>query len=730
MLNICILELIKNEHGFFTASQSIFTACLRAALKEHNVNSTIYTDDTLASLNALAEDVLSVADDALLLIRNADSDSLVNALTARISELEDVPIILAGPGNALPCMEFSNVSDAGCYPEKTLPGLLKMTAGELSITKSTPYASGILLPQDAEKYGLWFILPRSGEVRCPEALKADVSSIINAYSGLSTENRKIIPCFGNPIREKNLLEKFLECFPESETPLLFQIPVAASLAGDYPGKPLTWQLFLDYEDSAGDAKALLNAASISSIVADASLMAENSDLRRRVLTAVKNGKIALTLQGSCDPTAFTPEELELLLRPTAMRYVPFSRGFIKSRTGVYTGVALDGCVKHVELLKPPENGALPACLNELASINSSVYLAYPTDHELPESISFDKYGTASVSSPLYKKWQETALNGSIMESNLLRMQDDHLHMNGLAYTAHQGLREIPYHKAKETLTGSKDGIFWLFSMDTVEDLSCFLADAEQFLKTQSFQNLPLAHGYLKNYCRFLNSSSCSVDKIPRIQLNGDGNVYACSNFEEPIGTTEQALFELAQSCYVRKETAVKARDCAHCSARSWCAKCTQLPSFLREDYCSIMKEHTYVIDYIMASLVYIDMASSVPELKNIPPEGILVSSEYMHHLTSGDETGSELPYFPKFSYLFTCRSDLHVLWSASSGKFFRVSTQFALFAELLFRKFPLAEIRKRMAASLSLDDEEVRTLCDTITQTLNRSGSLYRIIKE
>ena len=85
MLNLCVLEFVRNENGFFVAAQSAATACLRSYLKGRGVHSIAYTDDTLPSLNDLAEDVLSIADDGLVLVANEENKLLVNALAERES---------------------------------------------------------------------------------------------------------------------------------------------------------------------------------------------------------------------------------------------------------------------------------------------------------------------------------------------------------------------------------------------------------------------------------------------------------------------------------------------------------------------------------------------------------------------------------------------------------------------------------------------------------------------
>lgn len=226
----------------------------------------------------------------------------------------------------------------------------------------------------------------------------------------------------------------------------------------------------------------------------------------------------------------------------------------------------------------------------------------------------------------------------------------------------------------------------------------------------------------------MKSGTCMVDKLPRIQLTGDGNVYLCSDFDHPIGTQKQAIFELTQNCYVQKENQIKERDCNHCMARSWCTKCTQVPAFMA-DYCDIMRHRTYVIDYIMAGLVYLDMTSSIPVLRNRKPEELKVTSEYMYNLTDPTDTGNELPYFPKFSYLFTDGGEMHVLWSAASGKFFRISPQFALFSEMLFKRLPVEGIVARLQEQLHTETEENQTMVETIAKVLNESGAMYRPIK-
>ena len=72
---------------------------------------------------------------------------------------------------------------------------------------------------------------------------------------------------------------------------------------------------------------------------------------------------------------------------------------------------------------------------------------------------------------------------------------------------------------------------------------------------------------------------------------------------------------------------------------------------------------------------------------------------------------------------------MHVLWSAASGKFFRISPQFALFSEMLFKRLPVEGIVARLQEQLHTETEENQTMVETIAKVLNESGAMYRPIK-
>ena len=95
--------LTATHYRLFGVDAQSAAACLRSYLKGRGVHSIAYTDDTLPSLNDLAEDVLSIADDGLVLVANQENKLLVNALACRIAQMEDLPIYLLYGGSELNC---------------------------------------------------------------------------------------------------------------------------------------------------------------------------------------------------------------------------------------------------------------------------------------------------------------------------------------------------------------------------------------------------------------------------------------------------------------------------------------------------------------------------------------------------------------------------------------------------------------------------------------------------
>ena len=422
MLNLCVLEFVRNENGFFVAAQSAATACLRSYLKGRGVHSIAYTDDTLPSLNDLAEDVLSIADDGLVLVANEENKLLVNALACRIAQLEELPIYLLYGGSDLNCQAEETVTTiADGAPEEALAELLGAEKGQ-PLMKCSPYAQQIILPRDAEKFGIWFGRVRqdgSLEYRDVRGVATDVEKIEEAFHGLHQEERKTVPCSGLHFRDKTYLAQVLACFSQNEAPLRYHCPVSGSILDACPDDldAVAWDVSLEADWSltkeAAELERLLQAGKLAAVTLDGTLLAQAHPIWQQLVTAAEQGQLQLTVRGTIPDTADLA--WGSLLRATALRYVPFSKGFVKSRTGVYSGVVLDGYVKHVEVLADKLDETMYETINELASINSSIYWNPTQNADRGTALTFDQAGVATVADPTYAADQAEKLRRSERE---------------------------------------------------------------------------------------------------------------------------------------------------------------------------------------------------------------------------------------------------------------------------------------------------------------------------
>jgi radical SAM protein with 4Fe4S-binding SPASM domain len=742
MTNICIVDLKKDKNNFFYAGQSISTACMRDYLRRNEISSMIYMDEALPSLNDLAEDILSVADDAILFIADEDNHFIVWALMRRIRSLEDIPVYFTGEDSF-----EAGIIGLTDEPEKKL--LKEFTGSEESsipMMECSPYQSGILLPQDAAEYGIWLgRTDRNGNTvfRSISAISSDCDVIAEAFSGISESQKKFILLQGPVIHQKEFasqLIRVLHSGKKAAVQYILPVDLLVAACTDF------WEnasiiLNIGISETVAEDKTiqilsdLAQNNRINEIAVKAEIFIKDETLRLWLITGARQNLFKLAIEGKMDFSMLSDEETAILLKQTSLKYAPFSRGFLKSRTGMYNTVNLDGYVKHIEVAKEDYNEKIASYINEIASINSSVFIrGLAPDIDFGQSY-FDFSGIAKVEDNTYQDYCKEIKKADAAPSNLLTLQNNTLRLNDLLYTSKQGIKEISYKQAKEKIAdfekayGTNKALFYVFSIDDEEDYGYFLSDAEKYKDTHDFAGLPLAYGYLKNYCRFMSSKCCFVDKIPRVQLDHDGSVYTCFNMEEAIGQIGQTMFELTQNCYVKKENEIKSRDCVHCKARSWCSKCTQLPSFMKDSYCTIMKDKSYIIDYIMSSLAFIQMVTTIPKFVNSRPEKIKVSSEYMYNFSNSIENGKEVPYFPKFTYVLH-NEDTSVLWTIATNKFFNISREYAFVAELLLKRLPVREIPGYFSKSYNIPFEQSKEVCTYIMDTINHSGTLYRPIRE
>ncbi|AGX41353.1 hypothetical protein [Clostridium saccharobutylicum] len=733
--NICFIELIKDENGFFKAGQTVETACIRAYLKENEIDSMIYVDESLPSISDMCDDILSLSDEILVFVVHEECKGIMKVLISCIKELEDVEIYILGDTMDVEDKDIININS-----EKKLIEVLK---GEVDNTNSdffsvSPYASGILLTRDISKYGIW-IGRSTRELRQIDAIKKDINELVKAYSGLAESEDKVIPFIGQFIEDKEYLENVIDKLKNVNISFLkFLLPVHESnfdevikMSRSMPQckYSLKFETALD-ENKVNSLLALIQDQKIEGIYFPASWLKEKS----KFISIIHSESIDIFPIGEVDNKALSPETTSIVLENTRLRYLPFYRGFLNSKIGIYGGDKLDGYVHHLEVSDEFMNKNNNDFINEIMSVNSSVYVKDKKLDIGDEKWLFDEKGIANVDSKSFNNVSDSFSKSNVNLSNFIQVSDHSLYNNTLSYVSDTKIYEISYKEGKRNLSHikeelkNKEKVVYIFKLVDEEDFKLLLEDAEKYKDSHKLTDLTLAYGYLENSCRFGFSSQCSVSKIPRIKIDSGGNIRTCDMQTEPISKVSDSLFEIEHNCMIKREKKIHEKGCYDCSMSSWCSKCTELPEFMDGMYCEIMKKKSYVLDYTMIPFIYFRLKETNGNYTDIIPDYVIISNEYMYNYIPSEIKGEVAPYLPKFTSLLTINGKC-LIWSPATNKYYNVSSELAYIVELLLRRVRAESIPELVSKLLKIDIEKSERIFDFAINAFKKAGVLYREVK-
>lgn len=737
--NVCVVELMKDENGMYNAVQTVETAYIRAYLKENRFDSMIYIDENLPSINDMSEDILSLSDEVLVFIVHDECENLVQVLVDNLKEIEDVEVYAIV--NKANIKGVVNLQRASKPEEKLLEQIGEGdTESSIGILAVSPYENNILLERDISKYGIW--LGRSDEeLRSVEAIGKDVKRAFNTYSGLTDFEEKNITFYGVFINNKNFLRELIdEIDGASNGKFKFIIPVKADIFEELTllfDKVSNCSFQLKFDKALNDMDTvkfieMLRNKKVAGVYFPAELLKEENIFISSIISAKKAKLISAFPYGEIERDEISPEIQVIILENTRMRYLPFFRGFLKSRTGVYTDVKLDGYVHHLEVPEELYSTAGKEFINEVLGINSSIYVKGKEVAADDSKLYFNEIGVASIKNNSNEEHLNLFCKSGINTSNyILKDHNDKAYINSLAYITDSSIVELPYKEARESIRLMKENAeskLFILKITDKEDFDIFLRDAETYTSTHRLEGLPVAYGYMENACRFVSPGQCSVDKIPRLKIDKQGDIHACDMQVAPVAKIGTSLFELNHNCFVRKEKEFQLRGCYECPTGSWCSKCTQLPDFMKASYCEIMKKQAYVLDYVLVPYIYYRIIDSNKMFSGLRPEEVRISNEYMFNIISEDIKSETAPYLPKFTSLVLCR-DKYLLWSVTTNKFYNVSVEFACVIELLLKRVQALDIIELLSQILNIELDESEKITLSVIDTLKKAGVLYREVE-
>ena len=734
--NICFIDLLQNKYGFYEATQTIETASIRSYLKTAGINTSIYLDDSIPSVNDMAEDILSLSDEILIFIWHKTSDRLICALMNHIQNLENIEVYIIG--DAQPGLGENAIIINDNLEEKLAEYLeFDIKKESANILSASPYSDKTLLVRQAEKSGVW--LGDADHKRSIEYIKNDITAINSAYSGLIDNDTVSIPFKGYFIDDADMLDAIVKYCEEINSKFLrYEIHISDKLLPKVSdtAKMITYSIELNSNLDKKRKDAILSHVSnniISKIYFPASWLENDKNLIALISGAAKSKFSGFYPVGEINSTKVKPEILSSVLYHTRERYLPFIRGFVKSFTGFYSGQKLDGYVHHVEIPEELYKANGNSFLNELVGVNSSLYIKNSKPEIADGKLCFDEDGIAILDDRNYTESLKIVTAENCHVSNMIAIDSGDIHINSLGYVSKDKIVDISYSQAKVNLSEMKkkfaagDKTIYALRMKDKSDFNEFLSDAKHYKDTHTVVNTPLPYGYLENVCRFINPSGCAVDKVPRIKLDTAGNIHTCDLQTDSVAKKDISLFEMNHSCFTKRENELNNKGCYSCAVRAWCPRCSELPPFMKDEYCEIMKKQTYVLDFAFFSFLFLRLVDTYDSCKGVLPDEITISNEHMYNIISDDIKSAESPYLPKFTNMFLIRGK-YFLWSPATNKFYNISREFACVIELLLKRVDSKSIGELLSQTLNITSAESDEILPVILSTLKKSGILYRDI--
>jgi hypothetical protein len=726
---ICFVEFFRNTNGLYEAGQTIRTACIRALMKKNGVPSSVYRNQSLASVNEIADDIMLLAEDGVVFIRNGNCDAICKAVFRAIREENDVPVWFID-GDADDGEEQTDDALNGKIAE-----IIRASGGsELreGIREVSPYQEETAALRDLPRYGIW--LGGTGE-RKKEVVFQEIALASEHLSGSGR-----ITFRGAPIQsESGLLELVENLGDDSDQDLTFEIPVERSAftkkaKARMKQKRACADLYLKEDLNAVESAGLLAELkndTVSRVHFPAHLAEGASGIAKMVKKMPLPAGIRLFPEGEFDPDKADGDVAERLLQNTKTVYVTFFRGMMNSRTGLYHQTTADGYVHHVLLTKPEPEWFEADRYTDVTAVNASILFDEENGRKESGSgmIRFDRWGIAHAGSG---EAFAGISDGDPFPYHLVRTQNHRVLVDDLAWKSDSELYRVSYSWMRERIESVKQDYdaqrkkLYLIRVESKQDWHAFLEDAQSFCDTHRIGDLPLAYGIMENSCRFLLVGECSMDKNPRIFIGENGDAHYCSE-EIPGVPFQRSIYELTHGAFTSREKILSERGCYSCATRSLCPRCAQLTGGMKEGYCDKIRTMPYLMDYTILSFYIKELTEAFEDYRYRPLEEFGISTEYMQDLLDEKPEGEVSPWLPKYTACIHT-GDSHILWSSATSKFFRLGVEFAYFIDLLLARQSMSTIRTALGCRFNLSEQKAAAQMKTMADVLTKSQVLYRPI--
>lgn len=400
-------------------------------------------------------------------------------------------------------------------------------------------------------------------------------------------------------------------------------------------------------------------------------------------------------------------------KKTELYSMAFARGYYMSLTGNYPACTMDGTIKHIKI---KGNYVQVECLdrmNELCNANSSICM------ECSESLE------SSEKQKQYAYIKRYLNENRILPMNFVCSDADSLYINGEQVNKVRRITKLPYHRWKENRGLRTEQV--LFTLDTEEDIKLFREDLEFYRKTYTLAQSPFLTGQIHMFCRFLSEQDCAVKKLPQVTIKENGRICPCNQEKWEIGSiTESSIHELRANCTVIDENRKADKKCIACESSGHCSKCSFMPEFLAEHFCSLRKNYPFISDLFYETNVVIELKRKYKVFNQTLLTNIKISNRYFQSITEDNYTGEREKEVLFYQHVFIVYGNgTYTVWSPVTGKIYGISKEYAVVAEFIFRRIPQKAFQQLLMDMFGYGQEDSQFIVSSSMKRFKQSQLLY-----
>lgn len=721
---VCIADFRINEHGLWESFKDGECLFIEKVLNKDNIETYTYYEKELGSTTDIAEDLTSFSDELIILMTDETNYKLNIALSKKIIDEEEECKVVLKIREGIKDINSLDISSDNCVVIDNFEDLFKEIDEENVLDNLT----NIELYSDLAN-----VNQNTNNVRILLGFKLnkinfrDFGSIKNDLSKLCNNDKKMkIEFSGIFLEDYEYGSELLEWLTKYKDDKIFVFNTNLGKLKNVTKNNIFYNIYIpsDYiknnKTDLAMVKDNINKVCLNIDIFNNSKLAKN--IINTIIKYTENiefiGKLNIMLDTikKCIPKKY----FDLM----NLQYQTLSRGILYSKTGEYVSVPMSGFAKHIYVNKSNVDDEVINFVNEVCSINSSILVDEIYDKSNSNVCSIDKLDKICIKNDEVNSIENIEEKNSSLPLNVAYIDNDKLNINGITNNADLKLIEMPFSEYKPSKNKDYRNMY-IFTIDTENDLECFLNQVDEFYNTKQIYKSFLIDGKLKNMCRFMSRNYCSVTKIPRLAINENREVCPCYEMNEKIGNLNNSVYELTQEVYYKHQMRLKDSKCATCSANIACSKCVYMPEFLKSKYCDIMINKPYVTDFLIESMILSNLSRINVQIEKLDFKDIHISNEIFQNILPDDLWGEELPYFTKYAFLIQGKN-FYAVWSPNTNKTFSITKEIAVVCEALFKRLKYNDIIQVVAKYNNMSIEDAKIFCDKVFKILFNNNMLYR----